>query len=71
MKVETKGIYLAGGGSRSSIEEATASMVHIRDCFSPDMEVHKIYSKIYNDIYTKIFNKLKPLYNINKGMEEK
>lgn len=111
MKVETRSIYLAGGGSRSSeicqitadmfgipvyriqtheaavigssmvaftclkvfnsIEEATTSMVHIKDCFQPNMEVHKIYSKIYSDIFSKIFDKLKPLYNISKEMEKK
>ena len=45
-------------------------MVHIKDKFEPDMEVHKTYDRIYNEIFIKIFDKLKPLYNISKEMEE-
>lgn len=44
---------------------------HITDEFKPDMEVHKTYDKIFNDIFAKIFDKLKPLYNVSKEMEEK
>lgn len=57
-------------GRFASIEEATESMVHIKDEFLPDMEAHKVYDKIYNDVYSKIFSKLQPLYDINKSMEE-
>lgn len=111
MKTRTKGVYVAGGGSRSAeicqitadmfglpvyrsqtheaavigssaiafttigrfkdLDEAIESMVHITDEFKPDMEVHKTYDKIFNDIFAKIFDKLKPLYNVSKEMEEK
>lgn len=58
-------------GRFDSLDEALESMVHIKDEFLPDMEVHKIYDRIYNDVFTKIFDKLKPLYNISKEIEEK
>ncbi|MGN0659399.1 MAG: FGGY-family carbohydrate kinase [Emergencia sp.] len=111
MKTRTEGVYVAGGGSRSSeicqitadmfglpvhriqtheaavigssaiaftgighfdsLDEAIASMVHIRDIFEPDMEVHKTYDKIFSEIFVKIFDKLKSLYSISREMEEK
>lgn len=106
MKVLTKEIYVAGGGSKSdeicqitadmfgvpvyriqtheaaaigssmiaftgigvfkNIDEAIASMVHIKDEFKPDMDNHRIYDKLYKNVFTKIFKKLKPLYNYIK-----
>lgn len=109
MGTRTKGVYVAGGGSRSDeicqisadmfglpvyriqtyeaavigssmiaftaigrfddLEQAAASMVHIKDKFEPDMEVHKIYDKIYNEIFIKIFDKLKPLYHVLSSEE--
>ena len=58
-------------GRFDDLPEAIDAMVHIRDMFTPDMEIHKTYDKIYSDIFTKIFGKLEPLYNISKEMEEK
>ena len=57
-------------GRFDDLDQATASMVHIKDKFQPNMEVHKIYDRIYNEIFVKIFDKLKPLYNISREMEE-
>lgn len=57
-------------GRFDDLDQAAASMVHIKDKFEPDMEVHKIYDRIYSEIFIKIFDKLKPLYNISKEMEE-
>ncbi len=54
-------------GRFDDLDQATASMVHIKDKFEPNMEVHKIYDRIYNEIFVKIFDKLKPLYNISRG----
>lgn len=58
-------------GHFDSLETALKSMIHIKDEFLPDMEVHKLYDKIYNEIFSKIFYKLKPLYNISREMGEK
>ena len=58
-------------GQFKSVEEAISSMVHVKDRFMPDMSDHKIYKKIYDEIFTKIFDRLEPLYNISKEMEEK
>ena len=57
-------------GRFDDLDQAAASMVHIKDKFEPNMEVHKIYDRIYNEIFVKIFDKLKPLYNISREMEE-
>lgn len=57
-------------GRFDNLDEAIDAMVHVTDEFKPDIEVHKTYDRIYNDIFSKIFNKLKPLYNISKEMEE-
>ena len=57
-------------GHFDDLDQAITSMVHIKDRFEPDLEVHKIYNKIYQEIFVKIFDKLKPLYNISKEMEE-
>ena len=35
------------------------------------MDDHRIYQKIYNEIFTKIFDRLEPLYDISKEMEER
>ncbi len=58
-------------GHFSSVEEAIDSMVHVKDRFMPDMDDHRIYQKIYNEIFTKIFDRLEPLYDISKEMEER
>ena len=111
MKIKTKEIYLAGGGSRSdeicqitadmfglpvyrtqtheaavigssmiafmsigqfkNIEEATKAMVHIKDEFLPNIEVHSFYDQIYNNVFSKVFGKLKPLYDATKNFSKK
>lgn len=50
-----KGVY-------STINEAIAAMVHIKDEFLPDIQVHKTYESIFNEVFSKIFGKLLPLY---------
>ena len=37
-------------------------MVHVTDCFEPDMEIHKVYEELYEDIFKKIYGRLSPLY---------
>ena len=53
-------------GEFKNYEEATASMVHDKDVFTPNKENHKKYMQIYNDVYkhieknnTRLFKKIK------------
>ncbi|MDL2214067.1 FGGY-family carbohydrate kinase [Clostridia bacterium OttesenSCG-928-O13] len=59
-------------GVFASYDQATQSMVHIKDEFVPDMEEHSIYQKLYDEVFVKIFDKLSPLYQqineINQGV---
>ena len=57
-------------GHFASVREGIEKMVHVKDTFLPDMKVHKRYDLIYHKIFSRIFDKLKPLYEISKEMEE-
>lgn len=43
-------------------QEATESMVHIKDEYLPDEANHALYARLYHEIFTKIFGRLLPLY---------
>ncbi|MDR1948401.1 MAG: FGGY-family carbohydrate kinase [Spirochaetaceae bacterium] len=45
-----------------SYEEAIREMVHIKDEFEPDKEIHGIYEQLYTRIFAKVFHRLAPLY---------
>lgn len=49
-------------GAFQDYNEAVESMVHVTDCFEPDMEIHKVYEELYEDIFKKIYGRLSPLY---------
>ncbi|MFW5646194.1 MAG: FGGY-family carbohydrate kinase, partial [Acetivibrio ethanolgignens] len=49
-------------GAFKDYNEAVESMVHVTDCFEPDMKVHKVYEELYEDVFKKIYGKLSPLY---------
>jgi sugar (pentulose or hexulose) kinase len=49
-------------GVFSSYPEGIAAMVHIRDEFSPDPQIHRVYEDFYGEVFTKIIDKLSPLY---------
>ena len=49
-------------GAFHTYEEAVESMVHEKDRFEPDPEVHKIYQQLYEDIFKNIYGRLSPLY---------
>ncbi len=51
-----------GSGVFSSYEEAVRSMVHEKDIFYPDMEMHQIYENLYIEIFRNIYGKLSGLY---------
>jgi len=46
-------------------EEACAAMVHERNRFEPDMQVHKFYDEMSEQVFDKVFDKLLPLYHIS------
>ncbi|PKM73225.1 MAG: carbohydrate kinase [Firmicutes bacterium HGW-Firmicutes-16] len=46
-------------------EEACAGMVHERNRFEPDMQVHKFYDEMSEQVFDKVFDKLLPLYHIS------
>lgn len=50
-----KGVY-------RDINEAINAMVHVKDEFLPDPEVHKTYKMLFDEVFSKIFGKLLPLY---------
>lgn len=50
-------------GVFSDYIEAVKSMIHEKNVFEPDLEIHKYYQKIYNDIFQNIYPTLKHLYN--------
>jgi sugar (pentulose or hexulose) kinase len=54
-----------------SWEEGVQEMVHIKDEFLPDKEVHEIYEALYERIFTRIFGKLSPLYGELRGILQK
>lgn len=53
-------------GFFKSYEEACAAMVHERDRFEPDMQLHKFYDEMTDQVFDKIFEKLLPLYHITE-----
>ena len=69
--IGSSALAFTGIGRFKNVDEALENMVQIKDVFEPDMEAHELYKKIYNEIFCKIFNKLKPLYNVSKDMQEK
>lgn len=58
-------VAFAAMGIYAGIDEAISAMVHIKDEFLPDMQVHKTYKALYDDVFCKIFGKLLPLYKKN------
>ena len=38
------------------------SMVHIRDVFEPNEQIHRCYERLYSDVFTKTYKRLKPIY---------
>ena len=52
-----------GIGTFKSYEEAVQEMVHEKDRFIPDMEIHKKYEELYDGVFKKIYHQLSPLYN--------
>ncbi|MEG0778050.1 MAG: FGGY-family carbohydrate kinase [Oscillospiraceae bacterium] len=52
-------------GHFKTYDEACAAMVHERDRFEPNLELHKFYDSINEQVFTKIFGKLLPLYHIS------
>ena len=49
-------------GRFKSIEDAMKSMVHIRDVFEPNEQIHRCYERLYSDVFTKTYKRLKPIY---------
>ncbi len=49
-------------GVYADIDAAAKGMVHIRDSFLPDMELHNVYEQLYSEVFKKVFNRLSPLY---------
>ena len=42
--------------------EAIDSMVHIRDTFKPDADVHELYEKLYSEVFTHYYKTVTPLH---------
>ena len=51
-----------GMGIFDNYDQAVEAMVHKKDIFSPDLEQHRIYTKLYEEVFKKIYGKLLPLY---------
>lgn len=49
-------------GVFKDIDECTKSMVHFKDEFLPNKEVHRTYKRLFEDVYKDIYGKLQPLY---------
>ena len=43
-------------------EEAVAAMVHKKDTFQPNKDVHKIYDELFRKVYKQIYPRLKKIY---------
>jgi sugar (pentulose or hexulose) kinase len=54
-------------GVHKSIREAASAMVHLKDEFLPDMQVHQTYQAIFDNVFCKIFSRLLPLYKKNNA----
>jgi len=64
---ETSGLGCAiaafvGIGEFPDFETAIESMVHYKDCFKPDMNVHRKYEALYSHIYKRIYPRMQLLY---------
>lgn len=51
-----------GLGEFADFSEAVSHMVRTEKVFQPDLEEHRIYSKIFNDVFSKVNDRLTPLY---------
>jgi len=49
-------------GVYGSYQEAVDAMVHIRDTFLPDMNVHACYEKLYRQVYRRYYATVRPLH---------
>ncbi len=49
-------------GVYKNVEEAIGAMVHIRDEFEPDMQVHQCYAAMSKEIFARVFGRLLPVY---------
>ncbi|MDO4380079.1 MAG: FGGY-family carbohydrate kinase [Clostridia bacterium] len=49
-------------GEFKNYEEATENMVQVKKTFEPDMNEHKLYSRIYKNVYSRMYPKLEPVY---------
>ncbi len=52
-------------------DAACAAMVHERDRFEPDMQLHQFYNEMTEQVFDKIFEKLLPLYRISEHKGKK
>lgn len=58
-------------GEFKDFDEAIKSMVHEKDCFTPNAENHATYQGIYNKVYRKIYRNVKPLYASMNNLKER
>lgn len=49
-------------GEFKNPEEAVAAMVHKKDTFEPNMDIHKVYDDLFRKAYKKIYPCLKKIY---------
>lgn len=59
-------------GEFDSFDDAVKEMVHFRDTFKPNAQVHAYYDEIYNGVYKGLYKRLKPAYiNLKKIIWDK
>lgn len=57
-------------GVYATPQEAIAKMVHVKDTFSPNPEVHEIYNHLYANVYEKMYPSLKNIYRSIKRFNQ-
>ena len=49
-------------GVHPDVDTAIAEMVHLKDQFDPDPQIHLFYERLYGQVYSKIFKSVLKLY---------
>lgn len=57
-------------GVFNTYEEAIEKMVHYKDTFYPQEDVHQVYNEYYQKVYKKVYKQLKPLYKELRGIDK-